>query len=534
MKPAPLLALLAGIVIAAPRAGQAQQDTTAAPAQTVAPVVFAGDTLFYFHTRLGSFLPQARAQAVVGRLMKLSENPLARLDSLVINESETSTDILAGEVIIVSITDAEAAAAGLPRAQMAQRYAQKIFAALQKETESTSLKSILLGVLFTVIAIVVAIIVFKLVTRLFAGAFSRLEASRSTRMPALKIQNLEVLSADRITDTLIALTKALRFIVVLVLLYFFLPLVFSFFPWTEGLATTLFGYIFSPLRAVGRALLSYLPNIFFIAIIAAVTHYTTKFIHWIFNEIGKGTITLPGFYREWTEPTFKIVRFLVIAFAVIVVFPYLPGAKSPAFQGVSVFLGILFSLGSASAISNVVAGVVLTYTRAFNLRDRVKIGDTMGEVTEKTLLVTRIRTIKNTDITIPNAMVLSSHIINYSSSAKEHGLILNTTVTIGYDTPWRQIHELLLAAARNTENILAAPPPFVYQIGLDDFYVRYELNVCTDKPHLMGKIYSELHQHIQDRFNEAGVQIMSPHYIGQPEQVILPAEYLPGAKAASA
>jgi len=328
---------------------------------------------------------------------------------------------------------------------------------------------------------------------------------------------------------LIALAKGLRLVAVLLLFYFYLPLVFSFFPWTRGLAGTLFGYLLSPLAAVWRGLLSFLPNIFFIGVIAVVTHYTNRLIGWFFHEVGKGTISLPGFYKDWAAPSFKIVRFLVIAFALVVVFPYLPGAGSPAFQGVGVFLGLLFSLGSASAIGNTIAGVVLTYTRAFNLGDRVKIADTTGDVIEKTLLVTRVRTTKNVDITIPNALVLGSHIINFSSSAQQRGLILHTTVTIGYDVPWKKVHELLISAARSTQDILPEPTPFVLQTSLDDFYVSYELNAYTNQPGIMARIYSELHQNIQDKFNEAGVEIMSPHYSAMREgnQTTVPEDYLP-------
>jgi len=292
------------------------------------------------------------------------------------------------------------------------------------------------------------------------------------------------------------------------------------------MAARLFGYIETPLVKVWHAGVTYLPNIFFILVIVVCTVYLLRFIRFLFSEVERQNISLPGFYPDWAMPSFKITRFLVIAFAVVVAFPYLPGSDSPAFKGVSVFLGVLFSLGSSSAISNVVAGTILTYMRAFTVGDRVKIADTMGDVLEKTLLVTRIRTSKNVDITIPNAMVLGSHIINYSSSAQ---LILNTTVTIGYDVPWRQVHELLIAAARSTERIMDQPAPFVLQTALNDFYVSYELNAYTNDPSAMASIYSELHAQIQDRFNEAGVEIMSPHYstLRDGNMTTIPSDYLP-------
>ena len=286
----------------------------------------------------------------------------------------------------------------------------------------------------------------------------------------------------------------LHFTLVLIALYFYASLVLGFFPWTRGYAQLLVGYILSPLQTVRHAFVAYLPNVFFIAVIMVISFYFTRFTRIIFTEIGKQTINFPGFYPEWAEPTYKIVRFLILILTVIVIFPYLPGSDSSAFRGISIFLGVLFSLGSTSAVANVVAGVILTYMRAFKLGDRVKIADTMGDVIEKTLLVTRIRTIKNVEITIANAMVLSAHIINFSASAQQQGLILHTTVTIGYDAPWRTVHELLIAAAVATENILTEPQPYVLQTALDDFYVHYELNAFTGHPSRMAVTYSELHK----------------------------------------
>lgn len=220
----------------------------------------------------------------------------------------------------------------------------------------------------------------------------------------------------------------------------------------------------------------------------------------------------------------------MIVFAAIACFPYIPGSQSEGFRGISVFLGLLISLGSAAAIGNVIAGVVLTYMRPFQLGDRVKIADTVRDVAEKTLLVTRIRTIKNVDITIPNSLILAAHIVNYSSaSLSPPPLILNTAVTIGYGAPWRTVHELLKKAATSTRNILSDPEPFVLQTSLNDFYVTYEINAYTGAPNEMAVIYSELHQNIQDAFNEAGTEIMSPHYsqLRDGNKTAMPDQYLP-------
>ena len=203
---------------------------------------------------------------------------------------------------------------------------------------------------------------------------------------------------------------------------------------------------------------------------------------------------------------------LLIAFGLVVAFPYLPASNSPAFTGVSVFVGVLVSLASSSALSNMIAGIVLTYTGAFRLGDRVKVGDAFGDIIETSLLATRVRTIKNEEVTIPNSIALGTAVINYTREAHTRGLILHTTVTIGYDAPWRQVHQLLMDAALATSGILADPQPFVWQTALNDFYVTYEINAYTASPKDMIDIYAELHSRIQDAFYAAGVEIMSPHF----------------------
>jgi small-conductance mechanosensitive channel len=308
------------------------------------------------------------------------------------------------------------------------------------------------------------------------------------------------------------LDKGTRAVLVLVMVFVYVSLLFSFFPPTQALAATLFGYVSSAFRAAWQTLASSLPNLFLILVIIVGTQYVIRLVRFVFDQIGKGTITLPGFYRDWAKPTYRIVRLLILAMAAVMIFPYLPGSATPAFQGMSIFFGFLISLGSTSIVANVVAGIVLTYTRAFEIGDRVRIADTMGDVREKTLLVTRVRTIKNVDITVPNAMVLVSHVVNFSSSAKDQGLILHTAVTIGYDVPWPQVHEPLISAARNTQYILDVPSPFVLQTALNDLNVSYELNAYTDEPNLMANTCSDLHRSIQGEFNEAGIEILSPHY----------------------
>lgn len=514
-----------------PRATPPQNPgvTTVEPQEPGAAVLFEGKTLFRLHARLGPFSPEDRAAAIAERLARLSKGPRSSLDAISVADGDGVAEILSGDRVLLSITDADAAYSGKPRLTLAKDYAAAIKEVVGQSQHARSLKSLMIDLLFTALATAVLVLILMGFKTLFPKSYAWLESSRGTRLRSWRLQKVELLSADKITDFLKWGARGARSILTLVVLFIYLSLVFSFFPWTRGIASELFGYLNSTLGAMGRTAVSYLPNLAFIAIVVVLTRYVIKFIHFLFSEVGKGTLTLPNFKPYWADPTYKIVRFLILVFAAIVIFPYLPGSSSPAFRGISLFLGALVTLGSSSAIANVVAGVVLTYTNAFQIGDRVKIADTMGDVVEQTLLVTRVRTIKNVDITIPNAMVLGSHIVNFSSSCKEWGLILHTTVTIGYDVPWRQVHELLIAAADATEHIFEKPEPFVLQVSLDDFFVAYELNAYTEAPHLMALTYSELHQNIQDKFNEAGVEIMSPHYssLRDGNATAIPQDYLP-------
>ena len=509
-------------------AGQPAPEPTGPEPVVQAPVMVDGKTLFAVQGYL-SFSAEARAAAISKRIQDLSKDVMFKPESLSVADAEDATDIMARDLVVMSVTDQDAKLAGQPRQQLAKSYAERISASLLALRKEYSLKSLILGGVYAVISTAILILIFRLMGFLFPKLYRKLEAWSGTFIPALRIQKFELLPAERLANLAVALVKLLRLAVSLVVLYFYASLVLGFFPWTRGYAQILIGYLLSPLRLVGGAFVDYLPNVFFIGVIVLISFYVTKFIRIIFTQIGKQNITLSDFYPEWAEPTYKIVRFLVIVLTIIVIFPYLPGSKSPAFQGISIFLGVLFSLGSTSAVANVVAGVILTYMRAFNLGDRVKIADTMGDVIEKTLLVTRVRTIKNVEITITNAMVLSSHVINFSASVQQEGLILHTSVTIGYDAPWRTVHQLLIDAALATENILQDPKPFVFQTALDDFYVHYELNAFTDQPSRMANVYSDLHEKIQDKFNEAGVEIMSSHYssVRDGNQVTIPEDYLP-------
>jgi len=270
------------------------------------------------------------------------------------------------------------------------------------------------------------------------------------------------------------------------------------------------------LESVGfviQQVIDYIPSLLVIIIVLLIVRFILHVLKLVFKGIAKGRISIPGFYSEWSATSFNLLRMLVYALTLIIIFPYLPGSDSPAFQGLSLFMGLLLSLGSTTAVANVVAGIVLTYTRAFNVGDRVSIHNTVGVVVERGMFVTRLKNDKNEVISIPNSMTLTTHIINYSEQATEAGLILYTSVTIGYDVPWTRVHELLISAALNTDKIEATPEPFVLQKSLDDYSVNYQLNATTRDAVGMPRIHSSMNANIMNAFNEAGLEIMSPMFM---------------------
>ncbi|MBS1961621.1 MAG: mechanosensitive ion channel [Bdellovibrionales bacterium] len=502
----------------------------AAPSSTPPSPIRLGDReIAVLSDQIGSFSSAERAKAATDRIESFTANRVRDADAIQAVDSDQGTNIVAGDTIFFTFTDADAKAIGKPRAEAAGNSAVILRDAIRAEREVRSDRSLLVAggkALASTLALALILFLFG---RFFPAAERTIFAWKGTVIPSIRVKGLEILGADRIAKILAWLLQTTRLITTLLLIYFYVPLVLSFFPWTANFAPKLYGYLWKPVKVAGDVVLGYAPNLLFIALIAVGTRYLLKFVRFVFSEIGAGTITFSGFHRDWVDPTYKLVRLLILALALVVMFPYLPGSGSPAFQGVSVFLGLLLSFGSSSAIANIVAGIVLTYMRPFRVGDRVKIADTMGDVTEKSLLVTRVRTIKNVEITVPNSLVLGNHIVNYSAEAAGPGLILNTSVTIGYDAPWKTVHALLIEAAKKTGAILKDPAPFVFQTSLDDFYVSYELNAYTREARRMAAIYSELHQNIQDAFNSAGVEIMSPHYAAHRDgnATSIPADHLP-------
>jgi small-conductance mechanosensitive channel len=363
-----------------------------------------------------------------------------------------------------------------------------------------------------ILGFILSLVLILIINKIFSGLYQPIENWCYTRLRVIRIFSLELVLPQRFLSAFVAITRQLRSAAVFIILLTSLIFIFNILPGMRWIPLAIFEQAADFSVVIWEAFVELVPNIVALFMIAFITHYALKFLRFFSKGIKQEKIKISGLHPELVEPTYQLLRFFVVAFALVAAYPYIPGSDSPVFRGLSIFIGFLLSLGSTSLVSNIISGIVLTYTRGLRIGDRVKIGDAVGDVVDRNLLVTRVRTIKNVVITIPNGMVLNNHIINYSSSASEKGLILNTTITIGYDVPWRQVHELLISAANATPGILKEPKPFILQTSLDDYYVSYELNAYTKDPTFMAKTYSTLHQYIQDKFTEAQVEIMSPSY----------------------
>ena len=488
------------------------------------PVVVEDDTLFFFYTKRGGYSPQQRALMAQEAIVELGHKFHMTPDSVYIDESDNVSDIMYGTVVITSFTDRDALWAGIPQDSLARESREIIVRELHKLQEEHGFWMLVKRIFFLILVIVGQYLLFKLTAWLFRRLKRRIEGMKDTKLHPFMVQNYELLDTSKQVTLLLFLANIVRWIVVGLQLLISVPLIFAIFPQTEELAYKLLGYIWSPVKGILVGVVDYIPNLITIFVIWIAIRYLIKLLRYMSREIASERLKIPGFYADWALPTFNIIRFLLYAFMIAMIYPYLPGSDKGVFQGISVFVGLIISLGSSTVIGNVIAGWVITYMRPFKKGDRIKVNDTVGDIIEKTPLVTRLRTSKNEIVTMPNSFIMSSQSINYTTSARQFGLILHTEVTIGYDVPWRLVHQMLIDAALKTDGILAEPRPFVLETGLNDWYPVYQINAYTRESHRMAAIYSDLYQNIQDRFNEEGVEIMSPTYIatrdGNPSTVV--------------
>ncbi|SCY21255.1 Mechanosensitive ion channel [Flavobacterium anhuiense] len=477
------------------------------------PVAPFKDTLFLVYHNVGSFSAKERAEYISNKIKRLYNESFFEKDSIKIVPSDVSMDIVyQNDFVIMSVLDADAKAENTTIANIANRNLAKIKSAIIYQNENYSQLPKRIG--YTALLVLIIGLILFLTAKIFNFIKNYVVKNRAKYFKGVHYNSIKILSPEKQLILLLRIFSVIKIITLILIVYLSLPVLFSIFPATKDYTTTLLRWILTPAKSAFMGFVGFLPSLFTIIVIIIIFKYSLKIIKFFFYEIKSENIKINGFYSDWALPTFNVIRLLMYAFMLVIIFPYLPGSDSPIFKGVSVFVGVLFSLGSSNAIANMVAGLVITYMRPFKIGDYIKIGDVSGEVIEKTALVTRIRTPKFEDITIPNATVLSSTSTNYSANTNQatNGLLIHTTVTIGYDVPWKDIHVALIDAALKTEMTEKEPAPFVLQTSLDDFYVSYQINVYTKEPTKQPRIYSSLHQNIQDSFNAAGIEIMSPHY----------------------
>lgn len=505
-----LLFLCFGLWSSAP----AQSQTAPPEEQQIgAPVTLDGEPVFDIQATYKGLTLEERAVNVSSRLAKLANDGSVPVGDIKIVETEQSADVVYGDTVVFAAIDADAEVEGKSRRSVAEDRLVKIKNAVSGYREKYGLRGALIGIGLSVATLAIFLLITYLIRRNFPKLRDWSLNGVDKLISARKWRVLKLIDVEQVKGGAGFVLNLLRLALVVTLFFITLQLILGFLPWTTNIANQLLSLIVGPLKTLGTALVSEIPNLMFIAVIVTLAYYLLKMLKAFFRAIQFRRITFRSFAPEWAMFTYRLIKIAVVLLALVVSFPYIPGSDSEAFRAVGIFLGVLVSFGSSSIVSNTIGGITVNYLRTFNVGDRVKIGEHTGDIIRSSLQVTHLRTIKNEEIMVPNSMVVGSQIVNYSTYAKEKGLILHTKVTIGYDTPWRQVHALLLSAAEKTEGLLKEPKPFILQTSLDDFYASYELNVYTHRPQEMARIYSQLHENIQDEFNEFGVQIMSPNYI---------------------
>lgn len=480
------------------------------------PVILLEDTLFRICASLGPYPAHKRVADLEVKLKYLYDLPKYEPDSLLTDfHSDISLITYKGEVI-AAVTYIDAIWANTDLRDLLYQYTHTINTTVVRNREDNSWNRTMMRIGVALMVIVLMCVVIYCLNRGFMFLVRWLVRNKSKKIQGIRINNYRLFSRVHVQYFLLQLLKVLRIVMIVCIIYAAFTFILSRFPYTRGWAAQTMDWIMQPIWKGFRALVGYLPKLFTIALILVVYHFLNKVLFALGRAVEIGSLRIKGFYAEWGLVTYKIIRFVLIVLAIVSIFPYLPGAHSDVFKGVSVFIGVLISIGSSSAIANTIAGLVITYMRPFKLGDWIKVGDSIGYVIEKNLLVTRLRTLQNEDITLPNTTILTGKTINYSESSRDDkckGLIITIEVTIDYEVNWRTVTDLLLASAAKSEKILKNPAPFVLQKDFNNYNIGYQLNAYINEPENMFFIHSDLMHVVMDIFANAGVEIRSPDYL---------------------
>jgi small-conductance mechanosensitive channel len=502
-----------------PLKGQAEKDINSDLPENqnqVAPVILDGVVLFQVRG-ISSYTAELRAATISKRIRKAASDRSLSVDSIRMETEGEIRKIYAGKELIMNVFNADAEQEDINLDILANVLNDKIRKAVESFRSNRSPAILVKKILYALGSIALFSIIRFVLLWLIRIINNSLEKRISSRVKSVEDRSFKLIRSDQLWNIFHNLIKTIRFLLIVFLSIVLILYLLDLFPWTKSISEFIIEIFIDPLRSIGKGVINFLPSLAFLIIIFILTRYILKLVNLLSSGVSKGAIVIKNFDAEWATPTVRLVRIIIIAFAVVVAYPYIPGSGSNAFKGISVFIGLIFSLGSSSFIGNLIAGYSMTYRRAFRKGDLIKVGENTGFVEELQILVTRLRSFKNEEVIIPNSILLNSNILNYSSRARESGVILHTKVGIGYETPWRQVDAMLRQAADRTEGLLKNPAPFVLKESLGDFAVNYEINAyCKDLSDILS-IYNNLHQNILDIFNANDVQIMTPAYMKDPE-----------------
>lgn len=490
-----------------------------------------GETLFYVRDGIpGVVSAQERAVIITERLKEIANDPAIQPEDVRVEARDEDAIVWAGETVLFTVQPEDTLQLDQTVPDAAELAANVIREAVVEYREARSARRLVRGIIYVALSTLALMVFLRVVQRIVSRIINWIVAISQREFLGLHLPRMQLLSSKAMGYLLRSLARLLQLVLILFAFYLYLPFVLSQFPFTGVVGDRLFAEVIVTLQGIAAKVAAYLPNLVILLVIGYITTSVLGLAKLLIRELGRDD-SYPWFYEEWIAPTNRLATFFIIAFALIMAGPYLPGFGSPSFQGISIFLGALLTLGSSTAVANAIAGLILIYTRAFRIGDVIRVNSMLGIVDEKSLFVTRIRTFKQEVITIPNSSLLNNEVTNLSviSRETEGGLVLYTTVTLGYDIPWRKVHQTLIEAAIATEHILKEPSPFVLQTSLNDYNVSYELNAATRNPEQIPVIYNQLHQNIQDFCNAADIEILSPAFsaLRDGNHSTIPAEYLP-------
>ena len=495
---------------------QVSQTLTASPAI----VMIHNRPIVIFYASLFGHSPEQR--------MKLCEERINRILSGETLGKVTAKEIAAGTVVsigendVILITPGDAnPALGQNKKEIVDRAVRNLTLAVDEVKEWRNPRHILMAAGYVLLATIFYLAILWGLGRISRWTESRLEKIEKKWVGRVDIKGFSLL--EHVTQVTHILMRIVAWTIGLFATYSWLVFSLKRFPYTRAWGESLGKYLMGIIETIVLGVVDTLPDIFIVAVIIIGTRILSRLVKRLFKSVEEGHVRFMAIDPEVARPTSRIIMAILWLFALIMAYPYLPGSGTDAFKGVTIFAGLIASLGSTSIVNQAAGGLVLMYAKAFRTGDYIKVEEHEGVVTSLGILSTKIRTPRREEVTIPNAVLVGNTTINYTRLASEGGVMIHASVSIGYTTPWRKVQSLLLSAAGKTRGLRTQPPSIVRQVGLSDFYVQYQLTAAVSQPEMRSETFSELLGNIQDVFNEHGEQIMSPHYVADsPQKQVIP------------